>query len=554
MTNFLEIALDQISPSPLNPRKNFGGKKLDELAASIKQKGVIEPIIVRTVKDYIRNHRKAPYEIVAGERRYRASIAAGLTEIPAIVRELTDDEAYDYMLVENLQRDDLTEREEAESFKAYIGRHGEEAIGALAEKTGITPGYIRGRAQVLELPAKVLKAWEEGKLAFGHLQQLLRVSRTRKEKFEETVKWLLAVRAGGNYETVRDLAEYIDRGSPALSGAFFDAATLCKSCSANSAIQKSLFGIESRGVLCMNAACFKKHQAEFLDQHWKETGTGKKHGTNGYRFREDIGYNRTHDFWNHLQPPGKKCAACPNFVTIINLAGRVEEERTCAGEQSCFNAVTNPRSAKEKAKGERDPEAPRATWHGEYFRDIFLCKRIPEAMAALDPVSQAARHLLLAVAIHGNRSELRPLIGENSGSTLKKEGKELDGLIKKVIEKVVLSGQHVGPTNWNGFGTAARAIVAGYLGIDVAKEYAVDKDYLEKKTKAEILAFGKKFKIFDQAKKAAATRAKNFHLKTRAIWTDPEKLKKTELVKLILESGVDLVGKVPAEILKGAAK
>lgn len=134
MNNFCEIELTKICPNPKNPRRHYDARKLEELTASVKSKGVIEPIIVRPLKK-----GKAQYEIVAGERRFRAAAAAGLATIPAIVRELTDDDAYDFMLIENLQRDDLTEREEAESFKGYIGRHGEDAIAALAGKTGISP-------------------------------------------------------------------------------------------------------------------------------------------------------------------------------------------------------------------------------------------------------------------------------------------------------------------------------------------------------------------------------------------------------------------------------
>jgi len=567
MTNFQEIPLSHITPSPLNPRKSFSKDKLDELAASITQKGVIEPIIVRTVKDYIRSGKKWPYEIVAGERRYRASVAAGLAAIPAIVRELTDDEAYDFMLVENLQRDDLTEREEAESFKAYIGRHGEEAIASLAEKTGITPGYIRGRARVLELPAKVLKAWEEGKVVFGHLQQLLRVSRTKKEFLEETIRWLLAARAGGCSPSVRDLAEYIDRDSPALSGALFDKAALCKGCSANSAVQKSLFGIESKGVLCMNSVCFKKHQAEFLDQHWKETEIAKKNGTNGFRFREDIGYNSTHNFWTHL-PPGKKCATCPKFVTIINLVGRVEEEMACAGEQSCFNAVTNPRSAKEKAKGERDPEAPRAAWHGIYFRDKFLRSRLADILdkEAENPDAGRAARLCLYALLKSSREgriAAGAALGMKPRESWQVPGKALDlkiikelpapGVLQNMIraaKAVILEGQVAtyGGHSDMGVGGLERVMVADFLGVDLAKEYAVDKDYLEKKTKAEICKFIREMGLSKEK------RVEEYWRKTFKIgWGNFESLKKTELIKLILKSGVDLVGKVPAEILKGAA-
>ncbi len=207
------VELGQISPSPMNPRKDFPQQKLDELVASIKLKGVIQPIVIRPVEG-----KPAPYEIVVGERRYKASIEAGCAGIPAIVREMTDDEAYDFMLIENLHRDDLTEREEADSFKAYTDRHGDDGILALAEKTGIKPGYIRSRIRVLELPAAVLKAWDKGDLAFGHLQQLLRVPA---EACEEVFGWIME--GGDNFNnTIPTVKELADRYTGKYIGAYYE--------------------------------------------------------------------------------------------------------------------------------------------------------------------------------------------------------------------------------------------------------------------------------------------------------------------------------------------
>lgn len=520
MTNFCEIELTKICPSPKNPRKHHDARKLEELAASIQQKGVIEPIIVRPVKG-----KKTAYEIVAGERRYKAAAAAGLKDIPAIVRDLSDDEAYDFMLIENLQREDLTDREEAESFEAYVGRHGDDGIPALAEKTGISPGYIRSRIRVLELPARVLKAWDEGKLVFGHLQQLIRIQGgdELKETIDRLFSWDM---------TAKKLAAHIDEQAPALSAAFFPTKEPCFKCPANSTVQRDLFGVDSKGARCLNPACFKKRQNDYLAGHWKETAPGKKHGTNGFRFSEGYGYNDFNHFgWQGK--PGKKCAECPDFVTLIEITGKVDHEQACAGDKSCFNAVTNPKSAKEKATGERDPEAPRAKWHGEYFRDVFLTKRIPEKLAEVAPTSWKAIALLMACAIHGHNSELE-VREDYAGAILKKKPEEIDAAVLKTLEKIILSGQHVGPSKWNGFGTKGRRIVAEFLGIDLAKEFVVDAEYCEKKTKAELLAFLKKFNLgprFGDLETAA-------------------KLKKTELIKGILGLGDKLVGKVPAEILK----
>jgi ParB/RepB/Spo0J family partition protein len=528
-TNFKEIPLDQITPSPMNPRKVFSGDKLAELVLSISQKGVIEPIIVRPIKD-----GEKSYEIVAGGRRFHASSLAKLQTIPAIVRDLTDDEAYDFVLIENLQREDLTDREEAESFKAYIGRHGDGAIQDLAEKTGISQGYIRARVHVLELPTAVLKAWEKGDLTFGHLRQLLRV--TAEKELKETIDWALQQFRWERTLTIKELAQHIDGEAPALSWAFFKTKEICAKCPSNSTVQKDLFDIETGRAQCLNPTCFKKHQGDWLTMNWKKTSAiAKKEKTNGFRFREDIGYD---GFWRFYEwkggQAGKKCHECPDFVTVLELSGKVDAGQACAGKKECYNAITNPKSSKEQQAGERDPEAPRAAWHGEYFRDVFLSKRIPEVLAGIDPDDPKVKALLLVCAVHGNRSDTNV---QNPAGLLAKSDAELRKLFKNIIQKIVLSGQHVG--QWGGFGTGGRRRVAEYLGIDLAKEFAVDTDYLDKKTKAEILAFCKKSGIFKHPK--AQTWLKG---------ADPAKLKKSELVDYVLKSGVDLVGRVPSEILK----
>lgn len=546
--NFKVLSFEGIRPSPFNPRKDFAGQKFQELVESIRQKGVIEPIIIRPKQT---KSKEPYYEIVAGERRFRASKAAGLATIPAIVRELTDDEAYDFMLIENLQRQDLSEREEAESFRAYASRHGADGIPELAEKTGIQPGYIRSRIRVLELPAKILKAWDDGKLVFGHLQQLLRLP--DKEALEGKIKWLFQQLQWERGVTVKDLARDIDDDAPALGSAFFKAAESCRECPSNSAVQKELFGVETKAARCLNAACFKKRQAEWLAANWKTTAHAKRCGTNGARFSEDLDYGDFNHFgWSGK--PGPKCATCESFVSIIELSGKVRDEQACVGDKGCYHAVTNPKSAKEKATGERDPEAPRASWHGAYFRDRFFRARLEDELnleATAIPAPQWTARLGLYALLKSHR-EARKAVGAAIGMKRRDDwhlpGEKLDLAVINTmtedeilrhmitaVKAVMLEGQVDISDGFSDIavGGSERRLVGTFLGIDLAKEYAVDADYLGKKTRAEILAFGKKHKLFD----------KN---------VDPAKLKKTELVKVIMAHGPKLVGLVPAEILKDA--
>lgn len=546
ITNYGEIDLESICPNPKNPRRHYDQKKLDELTASVNAKGVIEPIIIRPVKG-----KKTPYELVAGERRWRASKAAGLATIPAIIRALGDVEAYDFMLIENLQRDDLTDREEAESFVGYVCAHGgDDSIAALAEKTGISPAYIRGRVRVLELPAKVLKAWDEGKLVFGHLQQLLRVAGDPKALKEMSDRLTGSDRWGDGISTVGQVRRWINDLAPALSGAFFPMKETCVGCGSSSTVQKDLFDVDADKARCLSPTCFKKRQNDYLAGHWKETALARTHGTNGFRFAGHGVRYVEHRSFQYGPRPAEKCKECPNFITIIELDGKVETAQACVGKQECFTGATR---AKQKLGDKpRDPEAPRASWHGVYFRDIFLRRRIEERLVEVpkEPgVTTLAEMLLLFALIKSenaareavakdmklsvNRKKSEPLAPiDKAVLTRPKDSRDLVRQMLVAAKALILGGQNE-TVSWEygmSIGGHSRAVIAELLGIDLAKEYAVDKDYLDKKTKAEILAFGGKFKLF------RPDAAKN--------------LKKSELVKRVLAHGDKLVGLVPAEILK----
>jgi ParB/RepB/Spo0J family partition protein len=556
---FKEIPLTDIVPSPLNPRRSFSGDKFDELCASIKQKGVIEPIIVREIpsKKGIPGH----YEIVAGERRFKASCAVKLETIPAIVRELSDDEAYDdFMLVENLQRDDLTELEEATSFKAWTGRHGEGAVKDLAEKVGIRPGYIRGRIEVLSLPKKILAAWEKGELAYGHLAQILRIpdERARLEVFAEVMR--------EGYSVAKLRAEIDDDVVP-LAAALFNTAK-CASCPSNSTVQKTLFDIEASGkAVCMKSSCFAGKQGGWLNEHWPETDLAKSTKTPGFIFADEWGrrgYNRQNEFGSYRgNTTAKKCFSCINLRTIIELTGERDKYRgpiVCLGDRACFLKVCNAGEAAARAttqaakkKAVAAGNAPRVSWHGEYFRNRFFKKRVPEILKGLQAENEKAKTVLLMCLAHANqeaRSVLRKVLGlkDEFGADKNLFSKflalpyeKIEPIFRDAVKAMFIEGQDVG--DWSGLGSTNRRLIADFLGVDLAKEFSVDEEYLAKKTKNELLAFGKKSGVFADPKviKYLAEKMKGLA---------PEKLKKSELIDVFLKSGVDLVGKVPAEILK----
>jgi ParB family chromosome partitioning protein len=159
-----ELALDALVPSPSQPRKSVGAEGLRELAASIRASGVLQPIVVRPRGDR--------YEILVGERRWRAAREAGLLRVPAIVREATDAEALELALVENLLREDLNPLEEAEAYHRLMGEFGctqEE----LAQRIGKDRASIANVLRLRRLPEAIQDDLRAGRLTMGHARAIL---------------------------------------------------------------------------------------------------------------------------------------------------------------------------------------------------------------------------------------------------------------------------------------------------------------------------------------------------------------------------------------------
>ena len=164
-----QIALSKIRTNPGQPRKEFDRENLEELADSIKQNGVLQPILLRPVGNR--------YEIVAGERRFQAAKIAGLSEIPAVVRTIDDDEVFQLALIENLQRADLNPVEEALGYKKLLDDKALTQEG-LAKALSKSRPAISNSLRLLELPAEVLDMVSAGELSAGHARAILSVPDT----------------------------------------------------------------------------------------------------------------------------------------------------------------------------------------------------------------------------------------------------------------------------------------------------------------------------------------------------------------------------------------
>jgi ParB family transcriptional regulator, chromosome partitioning protein len=161
------VPIDQIEPNPDQPRRTFTANELEDLAASIREKGVIQPLILR-----VNPRREDIFEIVAGERRWRAAQMAQLHSVPALIRDYSDTEALEVAIIENVQRSDLNAIEEAAGYRELMDRFGhtqEKLAGAL----GKSRSHIANMLRLLNLPTDVQTYLREGKLSAGHARALI---------------------------------------------------------------------------------------------------------------------------------------------------------------------------------------------------------------------------------------------------------------------------------------------------------------------------------------------------------------------------------------------
>ena len=189
------LQLDEIEPNRNQPRREFDEKSLQELAESIRKHGVLQPLLVRPIFS-------GGYQIVAGERRWRAARIAGLKEVPAVVREMSDSEVMQLALIENLQREDLNPLEEAQGYQSLMETYGmtqEEVAGTVGKSRPAVANSLR----LLNLPKKIREMVERGVLSAGHARALL--------SFSDEEQMLQAAKAAEAGASVRELEKMAKR-------------------------------------------------------------------------------------------------------------------------------------------------------------------------------------------------------------------------------------------------------------------------------------------------------------------------------------------------------
>ncbi|HTY20477.1 MAG TPA: ParB/RepB/Spo0J family partition protein [Geobacteraceae bacterium] len=184
---YFSCPIEEIRPNKSQPRKTFSSEKLEELAASIREKGIIQPLVVRKKGDH--------YELIAGERRWRASQRAGLREVPVVIQDVSDDTAVELALIENIQREDLNAVEEAEAYHALLEKFSL-SQEELAKRVGKDRSTVTNALRLLKLPGEIKRDIVEERLAMGHARALLALDdqELQKKGRDEIIKRNLTVR------------------------------------------------------------------------------------------------------------------------------------------------------------------------------------------------------------------------------------------------------------------------------------------------------------------------------------------------------------------------
>ncbi|MBI5014745.1 MAG: ParB/RepB/Spo0J family partition protein [Deltaproteobacteria bacterium] len=185
---FFLCPVEEVHPSPSQPRQEFDPETLEELAQSIREKGLIQPVVLR-------KRDTEGYELIAGERRWRAAQRAGLREIPAIVREASEEEVLELALIENLQREDLNPADEARGYRLLLDRT-DLSQEELAQRIGKSRAAVANALRLLTLPPAALDALRSGSLTAGHARAVLAVEgeKERLEVLDEVLRRGLSVR------------------------------------------------------------------------------------------------------------------------------------------------------------------------------------------------------------------------------------------------------------------------------------------------------------------------------------------------------------------------
>jgi ParB/RepB/Spo0J family partition protein len=275
---FAHLALAIIEPSLTNPRKTFDATKLAELAESITATGVHQPVLVRPlpasrVADTAQQSPRPEYELVSGERRYRACTMAGLAKIPAMVRALTDEQVLEIQLVENLQRDDLQPLEEAEGYEHLMQSHEPpHTVQQVAGKIGKSTSYVYARLKLLNLGPEGRAALREGRLDASRALLIARIPDTKLQAaalgnmFNSYTQEPISYREAAALLQRQYMLRLAEARFKITDATLVPAAGNCRECPKRTGADPDLFADVKGADVCTDPACFKAKDQAHADR------------------------------------------------------------------------------------------------------------------------------------------------------------------------------------------------------------------------------------------------------------------------------------------------
>lgn len=521
-------SLAQIIPSKNNYRKTFDKKAQEELTQSIKEKGVLQPILARP--------QNSKFEVVAGHRRRQGAIDAGLKEIPAIVKELSDEEALEIQVIENSHREDPNPMEEAWGFQRLIemGKHTPETLSA---KIDHSEAYVVGRIRLLQLPKEAQGKILKGEISLGHALLLSRLRHPSEQKE------LLKMITENEGMTIKQALSEVMNFSRNISDAIFDTEA-CKKCPYLSSNQSLLFPELKKSGECMDRGCFSAK----IGDHYKAIIEERK--AEGFKIltrAEDLPRNP-----NKIVPPGVKdysavnpnkykseCMKCfENHVFFMYEKEGYNGKEVRSGEiclnKKCLDKMQG--LADRKRKREEDDQDTEDNlqgnnlWHAEACRNRFLWNTLPPRVEK-SPTLQT-RLLIYHLLDHLGHIREREEIIRSYFPDYRSGDDWHDHRIYRFIhefpeDKLNEALQKILVSTIEKTDPLVLLQMTKEAGIDINRDFGADEIFLKTKTKAELIGFAKKFGLEISLTEVA---------------------KKGEIIEAILKH--ELRGKIPDDIIR----
>jgi|GEM_PF-2705808 len=355
------VPIQLLHPNPNNPRKKFDQDSLNKLTESIKQVGILEPILC--VKNMLDEWGSFELRIVAGERRYRAALAAGLKEVPVIIRDLTPDQEFEVMLTENIQRQDLDPIEEAQAFAAALTRGWKQT--ELAERLGISQAQVANRLRLLKLPDQVQDLISREIISPGHGLALVKVAAA-----PELVK-AIAKEFQDYGVPVARAADIVDReirsqSRPLYSGQWnapkFNHQTTCINSKCKYRVHAVAWEDGKEHAYCIKPECWEKYQAEAIqvereakmaELRAKAQAAGQETEQVELPKLKDLDNNSYNRFTYYSDIKIDECIGCEKIVDALNYNDEVVQICT---DTACWKKKAQAK-IREKAKATREKKS-----------------------------------------------------------------------------------------------------------------------------------------------------------------------------------------------------